>query len=296
MYDARTMQRGILESLPSVGRHLFFRLSSESDARAALTRLVRDVDGTATVLGIGAGLASKLEVSIDGLHEFPVFEGAKVSMPSTPSALWLFLRGSDQGEVALRAAHFVERAAPDLVLEDSVDVFKYDTGRDLTGYEDGTENPKDEKAVAVAFLVSDQAGMNGASFAAVQRWVHDLRHFRSFDAAHRDAIVGRRQEDNEELADAPASAHVKRAAQESFDPEAFMLRRSLPYSDARGDGLLFLAFGESLNAFERVARRMVGLEDGIVDALFKFTRPVTGHTFFCPPVVEGKLDLRALGL
>lgn len=32
------------------------------------------------------------------------------------------------------------------------DGFRYGTGRDLTGYEDGTENPKDENAVAAALV------------------------------------------------------------------------------------------------------------------------------------------------
>jgi len=39
------------------------------------------------------------------------------------------------------------------------------------------------------------------------------------------AMFGRRRDDNEEIADAPPSAHVKRTAQESFEPEAFVLRR-----------------------------------------------------------------------
>ena len=41
---------------------------------------------------------------------------------------------------------------------------------------------------------------------------------------------------------------------------------------------------------------MVGEDDGITDALFTFTRPLTGTYFWCPPVQDGKLDLSALGL
>ena len=56
-------------------------------------------------------------------------------------------------------------------------------------------------------------------------------------------------------------------------------------------GLVFVAFGRSLDAFEAQLRRMVGAEDGITDALFNFTRPVTGACFWCPPVKRGRLDL-----
>ena len=45
-----------------------------------------------------------------------------------------------------------------------------------------------------------------------------------------DHSIGRRKSDNQELGNAPASAHVKRTAQESFFPEAFVLRRSMTSS------------------------------------------------------------------
>jgi putative iron-dependent peroxidase len=139
-------------------------------------------------------------------------------------------------------------------------------------------------------------GLDGSSFVAVQQWRHDLDVFTALSAHEQDATIGRRLADNEEMDDAPASAHVKRAAQESFDPPAFMLRRSMPWSDADGEGLVFVAFGASLDPFEAVVRRMVGGEDGVADALFDFTQPLTGAYFWCPPLGGDGLDLGALGL
>jgi len=130
----------------------------------------------------------------------------------------------------------------------------------------------------------------------VQQWVHDFDAFERLGQPGQDLAMGRRHSDNEELADAPASAHVKRTAQESFEPEAFVLRRSMPWAQSRQAGLMFVAFGHSVDAFEAQMRRMAGVEDGIVDALFRFSRPVNGAYFWCPPVHEGRLDLRALGL
>ena len=43
-------------------------------------------------------------------------------------------------------------------------------------------------------------------------------------------------------------------------------------------------------------RRMAGLDGEMTDALFKFSRPVTGGYYWCPPVEGGKLDLRRLKL
>lgn len=42
-------------------------------------------------------------------------------------------------------------------------------------------------------------------------------------------------------------------------------------NDGQQAGLLFLAFGHNLNAFEAPLRHMAGLEGGIVDALFRFS-------------------------
>lgn len=38
------------------------------------------------------------------------------------------------------------------------------------------------------------------------------------------------------------------------------------------------------------------MDNGIIDALFNFTRPITGAYYWCPPVKNGKLDLSALNL
>jgi len=163
----------------------------------------------------------------------------------------------------------------------------------MTGLADG-ESQRYESVRRCA-LTGAGAGLDGSSFVAVQQWIHDFQRFDAMAAKDQDNAVGRRRSDNKELTGAPRSAHVKRTAQESFSPETFILRRSMPWTDGRAGGLNFVAFGKSFDAFEAQLRRMVGAEDGITDALFKFTRPATGSYFWCPPMVKGRLDLRALG-
>ena len=145
-----------------------------------------------------------------------------------------------------------------------------------------------------ALLAGGQPGLAGSSFAAFQLWKHDLEYFKSLPQADQDNIIGRRLSDNEELDDAPASAHVKRTAQESFEPEAFMVRRSVAWADQRGAGLAFVALGHSFDAFEVQLRRMSGLEDGIIDGLYRFSRPLTGGYYWCPPMGDAGVDLGQL--
>ena len=105
------------------------------------------------------------------------------------------------------------------------------------------------------------------------------QHPTANSAPFSDYTIGRERESNEELDDAPTSAHVKRTAQESFSPEAFQLRRSMPWASEHRQGLLFVAFGNSFDPFEALMNRMVGADDGIVDALFDFSHPTTGSYF-----------------
>lgn len=285
-----TPQAGILLPLPPLARYLAFSLAPDSDVGAGLAALQGVVDGEHTVAGIGLPPLTALGKKVAGLKPFPPLSGPGVELPSTPFALWLWLRGDDRGELLHRARRIEQALAPVFALEESWDAFKHDGGRDLSGYEDGTENPKDDAAVAAAIAA------DGSSFVAVQRWLHDFTRFEAMQPEERDDCIGRRRSDNEELDDAPTSAHVKRTAQESFSPEAFVVRRSMPWSEGRDAGLMFVAFGHSLDAFQAQMRRMVGLEDGIVDALFRFTRPLSGAYFWCPPMQDGKLALAPFSL
>src|SRR5712691_962577 len=260
---AQAAQPGILEPIPRAARYLSFGLKDGAHAREALRALAKSADGKACVVGLGALLLFALKKETEGLRPFPHYRGEGFEVPSTPAALWCWLRGEDRGEIVLSGREIEKMLSP---------------------------------AFEAAISGDKRAGIEGSSFVAVQQWVHDLDRFSAKPRKDQDDTIGRRRSDNQEIGAAPPSAHVKRTAQESFTPEAFVLRRSMPWADATRAGLVFVAFGRSLDAFEAQLKRMAGEEDGTVDALFTFTRPVTGAYFWCPPVRRGRLDLRAIGL
>lgn len=291
-----TPQPGILPEVPPLSRYLEFDLRPEEDPALVLAEFTtRDWDES-VVVGLGPGLVQGLGKSINGLRPFPSFSGPGCDVPSTQADLWFWLRGEDRGDLMHMGRAIEQQLWPAFRSDRLVDGFRYGDGLDLSGYEDGTENPEGDAAVEAAVTQGAGAGLDGSSFVAVQQWVHDLDHFESLEQDVQDNIIGRRLVDNEEIDDAPESAHVKRTAQEDFDPEAFVVRRSMPWADASGEGLMFVAFGRTLDAFEAQMHRMTGRDDGIVDGLFRFTRPITGGYFWCPPVVDGRLDLSALGI
>jgi len=256
-------QAGILADVPRTGRYLRFSLTQPATAGDALRCPVPSVDGRSVVMGVGPALATALGAQVPKLREFPVLAGHGIAVPVTPTALYCWLRyegDADAGDLVLLTRQLEKALAPTLHLDRVLDAFRHGRGpsghgRDLTGYEDGTETP-----------------------------------------AEQDNMVGRRRSDNEELDNAPASAHAKRTTQESFEPEAFVLRRSLPWAVGHKAALMFVAYGCSFDAFEVQLRRMVGLDDGITDALFRIFKPVSGACFWCPPLRARRLDLRALAL
>ncbi len=282
-------QPGILDAVPAHSRYLeFHRRTGDVLAGEALHALAGLGVACGAVVGLGAGLLRGLGAPVPGHMAFPALSGRGLEIPSTQSDLWVWVRGEDRGDILKRARRIEQAVGDAFEIERLVDGFRHLDGRDLTGYEDGTENPRGDAAADVAF------DRSGASFVAVQQWFHDLELFASHAPGERDDIIGRRLCDNAEIDDAPESAHVRRTAQESFEPDAFVLRRSMPWADTTGEGLMFVAFAGSFDPFVAQLRRMAGLDDGVVDALFRFTRPLTGGMFWCPPVRDGRLVIPGL--
>jgi putative iron-dependent peroxidase len=296
MSTAPTAQPGIFEPAPAQGRYLTCQLRVGADPRTVMRGLAGQADGQHTIVGLGASLVRELDATVPGLRSFRGVDGARVKLPATPADLLIWLRGTDRGELLIRSRHLEALIAPAFDVQDITDAFNHNHGRDLTGYQDGTENPEGADAEAAAVLPDSAGLLAGSSFVAVQRWCHHMSRFEAMSKPQQDHAIGRERESNQELDDAPESAHVKRTAQENFDPEAFVLRRSMPWAEGNEGGLVFAAFGCSFDAFEAQLRRMSGAEDGIVDALFGFTEPETGAYFWCPPVCNGEIDLRAIGL
>ena len=287
-------QPGILAPVPNAARYLYFRTragASINEIRSAVEGLSID---ESLVVGIGSSLVTLLGGSIDELHTFPSRTVSGIEIPATPQALWCWLRADDEGELVHRTLALRAQLKDAFDLSEEINAFQYGESRDLSGYIDGTENPTGSEALAAALVQDQGPGLDGSSFVAVQQWVHDLQYFSNLPEVHRDHIFGRRLADNEEIEDAPISAHVKRTAQEDFSPEAFVVRRSMPWTKGEQSGLVFVSFGHSLTAFEAQLSRMLGEDDGVMDALFQFTRPLTGAYFWCPPVNKGALDLRKI--
>ena len=288
-------QVGITGDVPQHARYITFKAiagaENQLDQVKVAIKLSSDIVAKHnSVMGFGPQILQLLGGKIDHSLSFPNFVNMGISIPATSDDIWVWLRGEDPGDLLHTGNEIITLLASHFCVSDITDGFKYKEGRDLTGYIDGTENPEGQDAIAAAF--SD----TGETYVAVQKWQHNLSHFASLKQQDKDHIIGRRLSDNEELDDAPISAHVKRTAQESFSPQAFMLRRSMPYTEGADAGLVFVCFANSPTPFKQQLARMVGKEDGVTDGLFRFSRPLTGAFYWCPALKGGKLDLSKLSI
>lgn len=285
-------QRRVLAAAGPHASLLTLSVAGPREATAGLRGLAEVYDPKTTVIAVGAPLADALGRAVPGLRPFRPVEGVGVRYPATQGALWVAVYGAEPGALVHQGRRLLTALGPGWTVEDEILAYNYREGRDLSGYLDGTANPVGLAATLTA-LCDGPPGLRGSSFVFTQRWVHDLVAYDGLDTTARDHMIGRRISDNEEIADAPDRAHVKRTAQEDV---GFLLRRSMPWGGAARCGLAFVAYAVEAAIFERHLARMSGLDDGIVDALNQMSQPVTGGLYWCPPVAKGRLDLRLLGL
>jgi putative iron-dependent peroxidase len=168
---------------------------------------------------------------------------------------------------------------------DEVHGFRYLDSRDLTGFIDGTENPKGKERAAAALIGDEDPAFAGGSYVFTQRYVHDLRRWATLSTEQQEKIIGRRKKDSKELPPdvKPPTAHIARTVIENNGDELEIVRHSFPYGTVSEAGLFFIAYTRTLDVPERMLARMIGAsDDGIHDRLMDFTRAVSGATFFAP--------------
>lgn len=221
----------------------------------------------------------------DGLRPFEPIRGpGEYGVPSTQRAILIWVHGSKL-DVNLDRALEVHRHLVSVArLELDERGFTYHDSRDLTGFIDGTANPKGEAARAAALVPSSEPGAGGA-FVLSQRWVHDLASFHALPVAEQERVIGRTKPDSVELEGEamPADSHVSRTDVAQDGVALKIYRRSVPFGLVGEHGLYFLAFSCDPVRFEVLLARMFGASgDGAHDRLTEFSRPVTSSYWFAP--------------
>ena len=285
-----TVQPGILALGTRNHHHLEFDLEGGDPDRlvaalAGLREPAVTAGGANLVLGFGAVAWRALapDRTPDDLTPFTTVEGPGGVMPAVQHDLWIWVHGSGT-DVVLDTSRAVAAAlAPVASLAAEQQSFVYRESRDLTGFIDGTENPRiDEVSEVIGVPIGPGAG---GSHVLLQRWVHDLAAFHALPLTEQEDVIGRTKADSVELDEdrMPPAAHIARTViEDDHGEELELFRRSTAFGGVRTHGLVFVGFSGDRARLDRMTARMVGAEDGVSDRLLRFSRPVDGAVYFTP--------------
>jgi putative iron-dependent peroxidase len=207
------------------------------------------------------------------------------TMPATQHDLWVWVAGHAYAMVYDVAREAIAALAPVARIVTEVAGWTYKDSRDLTGFIDGTENPGLADAPEVALIPEGQPGAGG-SVLLVQQWLHNTPAFEALSREEQEKVIGRTKQTSTELAEevrGPAS-HVSRNVIEENGVEQHIFRRNSPFGTATSHGTMFVGFSADQHRLVRMLARMAGAEDGIRDALTRYTTAVTGAYYFVPSV------------
>ena len=220
------------------------------------------------------------------LKPFPAMNQDSRDAPAIEYDLFVHLRG-DRFDILHLVANEVCQMFDGLVeLVDEERGFRFMDSRDLTGFVDGTENPKGLHRQEVALVSSEDNEFRGGSYIHIQRYVHDLTQWDKLKVKSQEDIIGRTKQDNHEYSsfNKPKTSHIRRTGlKDDAGNSVEILRQSMPYGDMKEQGLFFISCCKTPLNFELMLRSMiVGDNKGHYDHLLKYTQAVTGAAFFAP--------------
>jgi porphyrinogen peroxidase len=222
------------------------------------------------------------------LHPFREFRGgANRHAVGTPGDVLFHIRAGRMDICFELATQIMERIGDAVSVADEVQGFRYFEDRDLIGFVDGTENPRDSVALEAALVGEEDAPFAGGSYVMVQKYFHDMKAWNALPTEAQERIIGRKKLSDIELDDAvkPSSAHNALTVIVENGKELKILRDNMPFGQpGRGEfGTYFIGYCRTPRITELMLENMfVGRPPGNYDRLLDFSRAVTGGLFFAP--------------
>lgn len=286
-------QAGIFNSDASTHHYyLEFKLSADANTQKLKQQLasIATRDQGHIVMAFGPNCWKRLQplMPIDGLSDFKSIQGLHGhNCPSTQQDLLFWLHCPTERGHSYNFDHALSIIAAfegiaTLTLE--IQGVKYHDSRDLTGFIDGTANPKDEHKYLESLIADDEIGEKG-SYVLTQKWVHQLTDFKKLSQHQQEQVIGRTKPDSIELEgdDMPNNSHVSRTDATLDGKAAKVYRRSTPYGNSQEKGLYFVSFANQQARHQIQLDRMFGVtDDGISDHLLEFSQAKSSSYWFAP--------------
>lgn len=269
------------------------------DALAGLSGLVRAVGfrnpaaHLTLVTGIGSDAWDRL---FDGprparLHPFRELTGARHHAPATAGDLLFHIRGESMDVCFELGGRVLAAMSGAVRVVDEVHGFRFFEQRDLLGFVDGTENPDGPEAVDAVQIGPEDPAFEGASYAHVQKYTHDMSAWNALSVTEQELVIGRSKLEDIEMDDAvkPANSHIALNVIEDEDGnELQIVRANMPFGTLGGalggeSGTYYIAYAADPGVTERMLTNMfIGDPPGNTDRILDFSTARTGVMFFVP--------------
>lgn len=281
-------QPGIFALGSRAHQHLYFDVSNEADLANAITSMfqtVTGVRGVNVVVGLRPALARQISAdSVEpDLDDFASMEANGVSIPAEQHDMWIWVHGPSPDVCFDATGAIVEDLESVALLTREQSAFTYRDSRDLTGFEDGTENPPLHDAVQLLSPADSTLGV----VALVQQWDHELTQIKQLAPDKYEELIGRTLEHSIELDPPQLSerSHISRVVIEDDEGEELeIFRRSTPFGNQQEHGLVFVGFSPERERMNDMLKNMIGLDDGVVDHINDFSTCVGSGWYAVLPV------------
>jgi putative iron-dependent peroxidase len=222
------------------------------------------------------------------LAPFPAMICDDRSAPNSPGDLFIQIKADRMDICYAIGTEIIQLLKVHGDLYEEVRGFRYLDGRDLTGFVDGTENPRGMRKFDVAIVGDNDSDFVGGSYIHIQRYRHNMTKWQLLPVSSQEDIIGRTKAENVEYAADKKSAfsHTKRInLKDENDMSIEILKQSMPYGDMSVQGLYFVSCASSPEPFTKILKSMIfGDEEGNYDRLLDYTTAETGGAFFAPSI------------
>ncbi len=283
-----TAQSGIFALGTPSHAYLEFDLLPGKDGRALVAAMANVREPRTTIGGVNfvTGFRPSLwrTVAPDaipaGLAGFDVDMVGKdgYRLPATQHDAVLWLSGSAYDVVFDEARQAINMLARLTTIADETSSWSYRRYRDLTGFIDGTKNPDLLTAPDVAIVPDGKPGAGG-TILLLQKWEHDATAWEGLSQTKQEQVIGRSKAESIELDPLPGDSHVSMTDQDRLGT---VFRRNMPYGTVTEHGTMFVGFCADQGPLQTMLESMIGLRNGVRDALTSYTRAATGAYYFIP--------------
>lgn len=257
-----------------------------TDFQKIVLKVTRNMSNSEKSIVAGVGFGSKMYSELcknQPPFEFVAKQGKTGGFPASGGDIFIHAKSNSQSKLFELTLKIISMLPADC-LEKSKDLysFKFKGCRDLSGFIDGTNNPKNPERKTVAVDAK-----TGGSFAITQQWVHKLNEIAKMETAEKEAFIGRKIKNSKELQNKISCSHVakmKGGTEFNKVPKFKIYRQSESYGTVHGPaGLFFIAFAKSTDNFESMLNAMVGKDgSGEDDCIFNMSQCISGNYWYFP--------------